>query len=353
MRDLIESAKQLPLAFAQVREDALLDLQVVESLGKDLSVLMIASGGCTAALLSTSPNVTRIDVTDVNPAQIALCKLKMRLLKECPVEKRLAILGYAKMDIRERKQELCSHLMALGLPDDIFGPIDQVSKKGPDHMGRYEHLFELLRQAMGEELKSLSLVIHKNQALDEKVIDALRKAFDSVMALPNLVALFGDEATQNAVKPFADHFFDQTINILRHQHLATTVNPYLHQMLSGHFGSDVYYPWLSQTSPSKSLEINYLRGSMLEALHSSSDQYDLIHLSNILDWLSEDQAMMLLENAAGKLKKGGRLFIRQLNSKLDIPQLCGMLTWDHEYAEKLLSQDRSFFYPKLHIGIKL
>ena len=41
MEDFIEKAKHLPLAFAQVREDALLDLHIVERLGSDLSILMI------------------------------------------------------------------------------------------------------------------------------------------------------------------------------------------------------------------------------------------------------------------------------------------------------------------------
>ena len=44
----ILEAKRLPLAFAQVREDPLIDLWVVNQLVTKAHVLMIASGGCTA-----------------------------------------------------------------------------------------------------------------------------------------------------------------------------------------------------------------------------------------------------------------------------------------------------------------
>ena len=40
-----------PVAFAQVREDPLLDMSVVDRLGSGAAVALIASGGCTAGPL--------------------------------------------------------------------------------------------------------------------------------------------------------------------------------------------------------------------------------------------------------------------------------------------------------------
>ena len=76
----MESTAGLPLGFAQVREDALQDRWIVDSLAPDARVLMIASGGCTAALLATRPNVAQLHLVDANPAQLALAQLKLRLL---------------------------------------------------------------------------------------------------------------------------------------------------------------------------------------------------------------------------------------------------------------------------------
>ena len=47
--------------------------------------------------------------------------------------------------------------------------------------------------------------------------------------------------------------------------------------------------------------------------------YDFVHLSNILDWLSPEEARATLDVAHAALRPGGWVLIRQLNSTLDIP----------------------------------
>src|SRR5262245_66036990 len=77
----LDQAAALPIAFALVREDALLDVDVVEAVGRGERVLMVASGGCTAAALAALPNVAHLHLVDPNPAQLALCRLKLHLLE--------------------------------------------------------------------------------------------------------------------------------------------------------------------------------------------------------------------------------------------------------------------------------
>ncbi len=50
---VIEATK-LPITFSQVREDSLLDLAVVDQMGKNVRMLIVASGGCTAASVVAS-----------------------------------------------------------------------------------------------------------------------------------------------------------------------------------------------------------------------------------------------------------------------------------------------------------
>src|SRR5437879_11714386 len=76
----VKEAARLPLAFAQVREDAALDQWVISQLPAKPEVLMVASGGCTAAALATMPHVSRIHSADPNPAQIAPSRLSLRWL---------------------------------------------------------------------------------------------------------------------------------------------------------------------------------------------------------------------------------------------------------------------------------
>jgi S-adenosylmethionine-diacylglycerol 3-amino-3-carboxypropyl transferase len=89
---------------------------------------------------------------------------------------------------------------------------------------------------------------------------------------------------------------------------------------------------------------------MDDALAAAPGQFDFIHLSNILDWLSPAAARTTLERAWAVLAPGGYVLIRQLNSTLDIPALGSRFDWQTVEAEKLHSRDRSFFYRALHLG---
>lgn len=77
---------------------------------------------------------------------------------------------------------------------------------------------------------------------------------------------------------------------------------------------------------------------------------DLIHLSNILDWLSASEAEATLHAAQRVMKPGGKVIIRQLNSTLEIPTLDSGLRWDAELGAAMERRDRSYFYPQIHVG---
>src|SRR5438105_13676449 len=93
----VEQAARLPLAFAQVREDADLDAWVVGQIGDAVRVIMVASGGCTAALLASVSAVACLHLVDPNPAQLALSRLKLHLLRTAGPDERLALPGHARM----------------------------------------------------------------------------------------------------------------------------------------------------------------------------------------------------------------------------------------------------------------
>jgi len=50
--DWVLNASNLPLGFAQVREDALIDVDIVSRLPPGPRVMLVASGGCTATTLA-------------------------------------------------------------------------------------------------------------------------------------------------------------------------------------------------------------------------------------------------------------------------------------------------------------
>ncbi len=354
----ITDAASLPLAFAQVREDPLLDRERIELLGRNVHVAMIASGGCTAALLAASPNIARLHLVDPNPAQLALTRVKIHLLQTAVPDERLNVLGHMPLSAAARQARLALQLEALGLPDDILGPPAIVAQHGADHAGRYERVFAALRLALNDQTNAIDSLLRLSDPTEQTRRTApatplgqrLDMALDEVMSLPNLVRLFGEEATKNPVEPFARHFARRIRHVLAT--LPAERNPYLWQMLKGCYPVGCPVPWLTVASPARVPHMSWSSTFMAEALAAEPAAFDFVHLSNILDWLSPEKAQATLELAASALRRGGWTFIRQLNSTLDIAGLGPMFDWQTAAANELHERDRSFFYRGLHLGRK-
>jgi S-adenosylmethionine-diacylglycerol 3-amino-3-carboxypropyl transferase len=291
-------------------------------------VVMIASGGETLVPLARLP-LARIHAVDMNVAQLALARLKLRLAGELSPEAICQLLGHEPMPSAERRCLLEDWFQTLGLEKDAFGPLDLVSELGPDHAGRYERCFAELRKVIASGCS-------REQALC------------GVMALPNLTALFGHEAAQNPRRPFHEHFAWRSE--LAFQRSDASTNPFLRQMYVGRFASGHHYDWLQSEAPPQT-QVEWHHGRMVEVLSSMpAGSADLVHLSNILDWLSPDQATHTLEAAARVLKPGGRLILRQLNSSLEIASIATAIRWDLDLGRQMEARDRSFFYPHIHVG---
>lgn len=323
-------ASTLPLAFAQVREDPRLDCEIAESLPPDGVVVMIASGGETIIPLARLP-MGRIHAVDMNPAQIAIARLKLYLAGATPPDAICRILGHEPMHPSERRKTLERLLEMLLLPENILGPLDLVSELGPDHSGRYERCFAAMRQLIEDG-------------------SSRREALAKVMTLSNLETLFGQQAVQNPRRPFCEHFTDRSEWAFARDDAA--INPFLHQMYAGTFAPGHRYDWLQRTDPIRA-EVLWHHGTMLGVLSDlPPGSTDMVHISNILDWLSPSLAAQTLDAAARVLKPGGKLIARQLNSSLDFNALTDSIAWDDDWGRRMEPRDRSFFYPRIFVGTR-
>lgn len=354
----VEEAARLPVAFAQVREDPELDAWVVRRAGREVAMMMVASGGCTVAYLVSLPEIARLHVVDPNPAQLALTRVKLDLLRRRQPADRQALLGHRPLAAAERARQLGTLLRRLDLSPEAIGPAELWSSIGPDQAGRYERVFAQLRLELLPHAEAIRALLHlrdpaeqaRRAAPNTALGQAIDAAFESAMSLPILMRLFGEGATRNRCEPFARHFARRT----RHA-LATfpaAENPYLAQVLLGEFAGEVASPWLSVPCPTLLPPVTFSATMMTEALAGAAQAFDVVHLSNILDWLSPEEARRTLDLACAALRPGGWVFIRQLNSQLDIPAAGGGFDWHGEEAAALHARDRSYFYRALHLGKK-
>lgn len=338
-----------PLAFAQVREDPRLDMELARQLPAGERIVMIASGGDTAACLGRLP--LEIHLVDMNPAQLALARLKWRLAA-VPSDEAAALLGHRGMDPAARGRGLADLLGELGLAGDVFGPPERVAELGPDHCGRYEITFAELRLRLASAKEALAGLLDSPLPVEDfgssPLAATLDSAFAEVMSLQNLVCLFGQEATRNPQRPFADHFAWRTREVIGR--LPPCSNPFLQQILAGSFHRGFRYDWL-QAPHAMQAEAEWHHGKLRDLLESMpAESAGLVHLSNILDWLSPEDGQATLLAARRVLKPGGKLIIRQLNSSLGIPALDAGLRWDAALGCAMERRDRSYFYPQIHVG---
>jgi len=354
----LEAAGRLPVAFAQVREDPEIDLRLLAQTRPRARVLVVGSGGCTTAAIVAQADVELLQVVDPNPAQLALGRFKLELLRQLSPANRLQILGHEVMEESARHAQLTELFERLELPPDVLGPAQTVSQVGVDHCGRYEVLFQALRHALSQFSGKLEGLIDSLNiadqtrllAADAELGAALDQALDQVFSLPNLVVLFGPDATANRVEDFSRHFARRIRAMLATR--PANESPWLAQMLVGRFSTQPY-PWLTMSAPSNLPKVVWTQDTMQSVLASAeAGSLDFIHLSNILDWLSPDQSASLLEHAWKALARGGRMVIRQLNSALDIPATVPQFNWLKDEASRLHASDRSFFYRELHVGTK-
>lgn len=356
--DWVERAAALPIAFAQVREDPRHDAAIVEALGRDAEILMVASGGCTAAVLATMPSVARLHLVDPNPAQISLARLKLRMLERSTPRERRELLGHSPLPAIERWRRVGSEMAAIGLSAGCFGSAEVIGALGPDHAGRYERLFAAMRHRLADERSSiLELLCCSDPAdqlrrggADTSLGRRISAAIHEVMTLDTLVRLFGEGATRRPAEAFPDHFVRRLQFALGS--LPAVSNPFLWQFLAGEEGASAPIEWLDRPAPTRMPTIDWTIGTMTEVLASVRAAFDFIHLSNILDWLAPEEARGTLDLAFAALRPGGRVLIRQLNSTIDVPRLGSSFEWDPRGAAALLAGDRSFFYREMHLGVR-
>ena len=358
----IEEAAELPVAFAQVREDPLLDLEAVAAVGNSARVVMVASGGCTAAFLAGTGTIAELVLVDPNPAQLALTRLKLHLLSHAWREERALLLGHrSERGTGTRGPRLAAAAEAAGVSLDELGPRSMITGAGPDEAGRYEQVFSQFRTEMrsrGQGAAVLSLFGMTDLEEQRAAVRApafaaaLRDACDATFDQDILAKLFGAAATSHTRMPFAEHFRERFHTGL--SSVRAMDNPWMRSLLLGaSAAAGEPPPWIAMPLTALLPEIETKVAPMQDVLTNlRPSSVDVVQLSNILDWLEPAEACNTLELAARALRRNGVVIVRQLNSTLDIAALGGNISWDAAGGARLHARDRSFFYRAIHAGRK-
>ena len=338
----------MPVAFCQVREDPEIDLEVLSQCPAG-QIAMIGSGGDTLCFLSQKLKCSQIHVIDQNSSQLAMCSLKNYLLKNNTLDERLVILGYQPASSRQREELL--NILEKESEVDLsrIAPKDYLVKFGLDFCGRYEFLFKEVQANLPKDLiRTLVNDLKFTDSHNDFVWQKLRQTINSNFKQHTLERLFGKNATSNPREPFADHFYNQLVSASKQPYWKN--NPWVLNFISEP-QKEILYPW-HDLNYRRHTKIGYHNESMLKYLsHAKEGQFTFIHLSNVLDWCTENEASALFRQVKRTLKPGGKFILRQLNSSLNIAAFCPMDLIE-KMQSRLTQKDKSFFYKNIWVGEK-
>lgn len=342
------------LAFSQVREDPAAELALIRRLAEDqrrpLRVLMIASGGCNALAVLARPEVARVDAVDPNPAQLHLTALRARAAVRLDAAEQLALLGADPAHDPAAPGRVYDRLRIDLAPAtrEWWDARPEQLAFGLNRVGRFEVLFRELAAAFAA--KGLDPAARPGEAL---VSADWPGVFQRAFRRERLVELFTERAVMYSTgRSFADHFAQAFAGAL--QRWKPADNPFLHQVFR-----DAY-------PPGEAGRPAYMRAEAVAALRrrgvgdlrlhpgtleanlgplAAEAPYDLIHTSNVTDWMPRGDLRALFARLPAALAPGGAVLARRLNGDYDLAEeLAGHLAVDAALSRELTRADRSFFY---------
>ncbi|MEE2960696.1 MAG: DUF3419 family protein [Myxococcota bacterium] len=363
MREIEEVLKDGVIRYAQVWEDSNL-LEKGLNIQPDDRILSIGSAGDNAfALLLEEPQT--VVAVDLNPAQTSLIELKLAAIQEFEHDDFLSLLGL-KTD--KSAVELYKQIKAK-LPDYAQAFWDNqthILETGLVNHGRLEQYFKNLRTICFDKFvdsDALNAFCRMNDPAKQAV------AFEELIAHPKFLPTFiqytgPDRIAQEGRDPaqfkfvtmeeVGEYFFN------RMKTISTTLpmrsNFYMHQFyLGGYVDLETVPPYLKAENYEKLRSL--LPRFSVEMVpidqpvrHHPKGYFNKANLSDLFEYLSEEQTTDILGVLADKFRSGGRIaYWNLLVPRHRTESLAPKLKRCEDLSQFLYRQDRNLFYRDFHI----
>ncbi|MYA68840.1 DUF3419 family protein [Candidatus Poribacteria bacterium] len=291
------------------------------------NVLLIASGGCTALTLQALFPDLHITLVDFNPAQLERVRQKMRALRD--------------VDTATRHRRF---------------NIETNDPSGLNQNGNFESLFRGLREfifdLVANEAEIRALFEKRDRLVEVSEVLFSSKywsvAFDLYFSDALLNAMFGPDATQHAEAGSYPRYF-QTLFEKGLTALNAFDNYFLHHVFLGYYlqrpASLPYY----LLSPPTDYRFEMVEGTLDQV--PELQRFDLISLSNIMDWMPLTEITSLISHLQNKMKPGATVLYRQLNNHTDLSTDFGdAFEFNTALGVRFQETERSLFYSSIHVG---
>jgi S-adenosylmethionine-diacylglycerol 3-amino-3-carboxypropyl transferase len=343
------------LFYAHTREDPMLELELVERLarerGRPLRVAVVASGGCTALTLLSSPDVARVDAIDLNPAQLHLTELKRACIDGLNLGEQRRLFGADEASSPDR----------LALYDRVRSDLSPAAREhwdarpeeiafGLGHVARFERMCNELAGAFYEE--GLNPADRPSEALGHPSWNGI---FGRVFDNGRYASEFGTASiAYSNQRPMWQHFSTSFAEALKRSRAQD--NYFLAQVF--HTGDGASPPCLEpdvQQAIRKhgTHRLHLHRGPLLGRLEALGAQgkYDLVQTSDVTDWLPPEERRALMRTVASVLDDDGVVIARRMTADKELaPAVAAHLEIDAETSARFTAHERTYLYPEVVVA---
>lgn len=309
--------------FSQVRESPDIELSLHPKLeSKNKRYLIIGSGGCTVLSLLSQISVTDnviIDVIDFSLSQIYLIQLK------------LSLICYFKSNV-DGILDFYEGVIPIDRIDNIFTQLELTSEGKNYWLWNNDLLYTGINQ----------------NGVFERLFKELVKSkfnYETVFDRDNLKNKFGEDSVVNSLNhEFYDHF-KGVIN----KYAGDETNYFYHQIMYNKYNIKylpVYFDNLSNIIHNKN-KINYIHDNIYDHVMNTSVKYDMIHTSNVTDWMNIEKCNVFINNIYNRLQDNGIVVMRRLNGDYELSKLVS-----DKFNLLDIPHDKSEFYSEVVAGQK-
>ncbi|MBK1882289.1 DUF3419 family protein [Luteolibacter pohnpeiensis] len=344
--------------YAQCWEDSKLLVGALDPAGRDCLSIGSAGDNSFALLAAGAAHVTAVEM---NPAQIACIQLRREAYLHLTHVEFLELIGSRPCNHRFDLYRRCRG----GLEPDVQAFWDakkEIIENGIGGCGKFENYFRLFRNYVlplaHRKSRVNQLLIPRDHGGRIQFYDKVwnhwrwRAIFQLFFSRKTMGALGRDREFFKYVEgSVADRILARTKHAL--VELEPSANPYLHWILTGTHGSH-----LPEALEEKNFHL--IRSALeqgrfrilnqpIEALFEQEPErrYDAYNLSDIFEYMNEENTGSLLEKIVEVSNPGARLAYWNMLAPRSRPErLSNKLKLLPELAEQLFQQDRAFFYSR-------
>lgn len=349
-------------------EDYQTELAVLRRIyrGTPLRGLLVASSGENVLSLLTQDTVARVDAVDLNLAQLHLCELRRTALEHLTRDEQLCLLGADPASPRTNGEA-----ERLALYDQVRSHLPEQSRAfwdsrrnqeiafGLHHVGRNDvcmhDIQERLRAAGFDPLR---------HPLQDDELPAWKQVYTDLLTPPYIHNLFGlpSEGLAAKIAGISGYLGECHFQALRQPHPER--NPFLTTAFANTYATtagEEGFPLYLQTEGQAALRrlgaqerLRLYPGNIVEQMGLLADiegSFDLISISNIADWMSEEQFGAVVALAKSCLTLGGALLARTATGRsMIIGVMAQQLRLDEEFNAHLQQVERGPWFRTLAVG---